>query len=245
MANNQNTGRCCTCKKDKSVADFTRHSGTKNGLNKRCRQCQTEGIEKIRSQRRAENRCIWCGKMPVTTGRASCENCCAKRLEKRKARERDRVSAGLCRDCPRPREGHPAVCELCRRRLVLASRKNRETDRAMVVRQSRLSYIRVRQRVIDAYGGKCACCGESRTEFLAIDHTNNDGAKHRRELGKRTIYSFLSKNGFPLGFRVLCHNCNSALGFYGYCPHQTKITRNDAVEKGIMGVNRSKKSRRH
>jgi hypothetical protein len=22
------------------------------------------------------------------------------------------------------------------------------------------------------------------------------------------------------GYRVLCHNCNLARGFYGYCPHE-------------------------
>lgn len=27
------------------------------------------------------------------------------------------------------------------------------------------------------------------------------------------------RNGYPKGFRVLCHNCNMAIGFYGYCPH--------------------------
>jgi hypothetical protein len=32
---------------------------------------------------------------------------------------------------------------------------------------------------------------------------------------------WLRKNGFPKGFRVLCHNCNFAHGHYGYCPHKT------------------------
>lgn len=67
----------------------------------------------------------------------------------------------------------------------------------------------------------CKCCGESHTEFLAIDHENGGGSKHRKEIKKKcySIYSFLIKNNFPKGFRVLCHNCNMSLGFYGYCPH--------------------------
>ena len=39
----------------------------------------------------------------------------------------------------------------------------------------------LRQTVIAAYGGKCACCGIDDWHFLSIDHINNDGAKHRME----------------------------------------------------------------
>lgn len=87
-----------------------------------------------------------------------------------------------------------------------------------------------RQACLDHYGGHCACCGEKRVEFLAIDHVNGGGSKHRLELfGKRNaggpaFYSWLKKNGFPTGYRVLCHNCNTSLGLYGYCPHQRDST---------------------
>jgi hypothetical protein len=33
------------------------------------------------------------------------------------------------------------------------------------------------------------------------------------------LYLWLKRNNYPTGFRVLCHNCNLAIGFYGYCPH--------------------------
>jgi hypothetical protein len=26
--------------------------------------------------------------------------------------------------------------------------------------------------------------------------------------------------GYPPGFRVLCHNCNMAIGLFGVCPHE-------------------------
>jgi hypothetical protein len=35
------------------------------------------------------------------------------------------------------------------------------------------------------------------------------------------IYPWIIRNGFPAGFRVLCHNCNIALARYGVCPHQS------------------------
>jgi hypothetical protein len=72
----------------------------------------------------------------------------------------------------------------------------------------------------------CACCGEKQIEFLSIDHIDNDGSKHRKELADTLgnpfgagIYRWLIKNRFPKGFRVLCMNCNFALGHFGYCPH--------------------------
>ena len=78
----------------------------------------------------------------------------------------------------------------------------------------------VRQIVIMAYGGKCACCGEDRYEFLAIDHKNGGGNAHRRSTGNHIMTNWLFKNGFPDGFQVLCHNCNMAKAFYGKCPHE-------------------------
>jgi hypothetical protein len=64
----------------------------------------------------------------------------------------------------------------------------------------------------------CECCGESHVEFLTIDHINGNGSKHRLKTGPH-IYRWLIKNDFPVGYRVLCFNCNCALGHAGYCPH--------------------------
>lgn len=84
----------------------------------------------------------------------------------------------------------------------------------------------LKQTILDAYGNKCACCGEREYEFLTLDHIENDGAAHRRELKangrSERIYKDLIARKFPAGFRILCFNCNSAMGFYGYCPHSIK-----------------------
>ena len=77
--------------------------------------------------------------------------------------------------------------------------------------------------VFQAYGGPvCVCCGETHQEFLSIDHIHGNGASHRRQLrtgsGSR-FYVWLHKQHYPAGFRVLCMNCNFALGAFGYCPH--------------------------
>ena len=80
-----------------------------------------------------------------------------------------------------------------------------------------------RMKIIEHYGGKCECCGETRYEFLAIDHINGDG-QERRKKGNTLEYFGIVKNNFEIDYpiRILCHNCNLAYGFYGYCPHQTQ-----------------------
>jgi hypothetical protein len=93
--------------------------------------------------------------------------------------------------------------------LEAERKKGRERSRAL------------REEVLRHYGGKCACCGELRSEFLAVDHIQGGGGKHRKEIGAGTAYfSWLKKNSYPSGYRILCHNCNMAVAFYGHCPHQ-------------------------
>lgn len=79
----------------------------------------------------------------------------------------------------------------------------------------------MKKAVFDHYGNRCECCGETRPEFFTIDHLNNDGAKHRKEMGRGfKIHKWLLKHRFPDGFRLLCYNCNCSRGHYGYCPHE-------------------------
>lgn len=94
--------------------------------------------------------------------------------------------------------------------------------RAKHNQRSRDRHYALRNRIFKAYGGKCACCGERRREFLAIDHILGGGLEHRRKMGGcRNVYRAVESQGYPKDlYRILCHNCNSARGFYGYCPHE-------------------------
>ena len=75
-------------------------------------------------------------------------------------------------------------------------------------------------RVFDKYGGaKCACCGETMWEFLTIDHIDGGGTKHRKKAGA-DMYKTLVREKYPVGYQVLCYNCNCAKGAYGKCPHK-------------------------
>lgn len=84
----------------------------------------------------------------------------------------------------------------------------------------------VKAEMIAAYGGRCLCCGESEPRFLTIEHTNRDGAEHRKRLSKSRssgliIWLDLKRRGWPKdGFSVLCWNCNLATKNGDPCPHE-------------------------
>lgn len=107
--------------------------------------------------------------------------------------------------------------EYSRRRRALA----RQRRAVPAVKAKERAYAqRVRLEILTHYSGgtpRCACCSECLLEFLAIDHIYGGGREHRRQV--KHFYSWLRRNNYPEGFRVLCHNCNFALGKYGYCPH--------------------------
>lgn len=82
-------------------------------------------------------------------------------------------------------------------------------------RKTALSYYyRLQHAAILAYGGyRCAWCGIDEPLVLAIDHVENNGRDHRKEIGSvggHKFYKWLKDNGYPKGFQVLCMNCNHA-----------------------------------
>ena len=96
----------------------------------------------------------------------------------------------------------------------------------------------LRAAAIEHYGKTCACCGESTYEFLCIDHISGGGNRQREQLGcGRNFYSWLKRNGYPEGFRTLCHNCNQSLGYNGYCPHQVSLGLSSALSPGVADKN--------
>ena len=85
------------------------------------------------------------------------------------------------------------------------------------------SYYRCRAAVIGAYGNQCACCGEKEIEFLQVDHVNNDGAVHRKQLktaGGSQIYRDIIRRNFPDDFQLLCANCHLVKSCGRVCPHK-------------------------
>ena len=116
-----------------------------------------------------------------------------------------------------------------RARVLESDKRSRERNKG----KQKAYFQRYQQAARDAvllhYGGnppRCSCCGEHNKEFLCVDHIG--GRENKNDKGRRgaALYSWLAKNFYPLGYRVLCHNCNMALGLYGYCPHRPE-------EKGL------------
>jgi hypothetical protein len=122
---------------------------------------------------------------------------------------RERRNKGLCTEC-----GESSKTYLCR----------------ICYDKGKLLYmIKYRQKVRDEvfrnYGGAtCSCCGETERDFLTIDHINEDGARHRREVVRSgAFYQWLKSHNFPPGFQVLCWNCNHSKHFHGECVHKRRV----------------------
>ena len=139
-------------------------------------------------------------------------------------------------DLPIPRHVHRRYCsETCRvaalktpkrkatlQRLSKAAWENMPEEKKVKERARQRQYSFDQRKIaITHYGGVCACCGETKFEFL-IDHIDGNGNKHRKEHGIASgsqMARWLKRNNYPVGFRILCHNCNMSIGIYGYCPH--------------------------
>lgn len=110
--------------------------------------------------------------------------------------------------------------------------KLKETKSAEWNERRRELHSKLREVVLSHYSGgspRCACCGETGKEFLSIDHIGGGGRKHMAKINGH-LSQWIRANGFPEGFRVLCHNCNQALGIYGYCPHQLHESKLEQTE---------------
>jgi hypothetical protein len=133
------------------------------------------------------------------------------RAEYSKKRRVEYKRLGLCIQCSKPSIPNRTLCSNCNRKKL---------------EYSKLHGIEIRRAVIKHYSnGKncCDCCGETMYEFLSIDHINGGGNRHKRERSIKRLSDWLYHHDFPDGFRVLCHNCNQAIGYYGYCPHEREL----------------------
>lgn len=83
---------------------------------------------------------------------------------------------------------------------------------------------RLRIEAIRRLGGKCACCGEAHLEFLAFDHVGGGGSAERRRIGYSKFRRMAVSGAIDHRLRILCHNCNLAIGFYGKCPHEPPLS---------------------
>jgi hypothetical protein len=94
--------------------------------------------------------------------------------------------------------------------------------------------------VFDHYGRKCICCGEEEILFLTLDHIDNDGAAHRKEIKAKNakkgpdgiaFYRWVVQNNYPSFLQTLCSNCNTGKHRNGgHCPHKKQTPTAEGEE---------------
>lgn len=144
------------------------------------------------------------------------------------------VATKICRECKTDKpitDFHRCASSadkrqyLCKPCAHAASTAYARANREKVNKNRRTRNRAIREEALRVYGGdppRCVCCGEDRYEFLCFDHPENDGAEHRRMMRTPEFARWAKRDGWPPGFRVLCHNCNIARGVYGFCPHEVE-----------------------
>ncbi len=222
----EQTKRCSRCGETKPVGEFSLNRRRKDGRSWWCKQCcqadylsrkpaghQVRPYPKQRnrlSPDAAEKRCARCGEVKPIDGFPRNSRAADGRMT------RCRACMGIDR---KERSFSRGSLETRRKWERAYYERNRERE----LQRAKRLYEALRAEVLEAYGNRCACCGESIAEFLSVDHVNGRAGKNRKELNLtgRAFYLWLKRAGFPQGeFRLLCHNCNIARGHYGYCPHE-------------------------
>jgi hypothetical protein len=184
-----------------------------------CRQCgETKLLSAFHKRKNTgtyRNQCNKCMAGPAKS--AKCEGC-----GRRFTRHPDGTT--LCSGC---RAVMAKSCARCGASftgtLYLRSYCSDECRDAAFKEKRQVVRLAQRLEALRAYSDgdpACVCCGESILLFLALDHVNGGGHKQRKDTGGGGFYVWLRKNGYPEGFRILCHNCNFGRQLNGgICPH--------------------------
>lgn len=203
------------------------------------KESKAEYQRKMRANRMTKGLCYRCGKNPKSETSNKCQQCFDIAHEKwllehpikeklwSNTNEYSRYQYYKLKD--------KGICYTCRSKPVSNTITKRGTpsgqcERCIKARALKYTeigkprHLELKKAAFEAYGGCfCKCCQEYRFCFLTIDHIKRDGAAHRREIGRGAdgIYSWLKRNNYPEGFRVLCFNCNSGRELNnGICPHE-------------------------
>jgi len=169
-------------------------------------------------------------------------------------------TAIVCYQCnlEKRREGRqgPQYCYRCGSQLTKANwpthrrkywarvcsscwKKDTQNRQESINKSHRKIRVEIKRETIEAYGGKCNCCGITEEAFLTIDHIDGRGKDHQKKvISKKTgigvyrlsgtmLYKWLKKHGWPKdNYQLLCMNCNFAKSHNpGGCPHQMNRDR--------------------
>lgn len=108
-------------------------------------------------------------------------------------------------DCHRIKKQN--ICRWCNavyRRAIYHSDPHKQHEHSKKYLQ------KLKQMVFEHYGKKCVCCGEAHFPYLQLDHINNDGFIHRKNLGSQNYWLNIIKSDYPNTLQILCANCHYA-----------------------------------
>lgn len=188
---------CRTCNEVKPISAFAPRGDTGRTRN-HCMKC--------RNSNQNVTRCEGCGKgfSRWSDGRTLCATC----------------RPPLTKPCARC--GKPFVGKLAQRKYC-----SDECRDLTLVEQRKAAELALRLAALQHYSATvpfCSCCGTTVPAFLALDHVNGGGHRQRKEIGGGQWWRWLRNNGYPPGFRVLCHNCNMGRQINGgVCPHDELV----------------------
>jgi len=113
-------------------------------------------------------------------------------------------------------------CNCAKRDFGVCPHNKKEYEERVIIprinRKGGKWYQNIKLRVTEKMGGRCECCGEDNPYFLTVEHENGDGREERKKLGgTKGVLKKIDKLDNTIGYKLLCYNCNCALGHHGYC----------------------------
>lgn len=192
-----------------------------------CNNCLEKRVSKQRDDvwipyrdRHENGLCFDCGK-DNSTSNLYCYGCSKERIINQSLSRQQKILNGLCGVC-----GIRLLVNN-KKRCIICIHKYKQWYSTSPTRINNMKKNKLaKNQVIDGYGGKCNCCGEVEKTFLAIDHIDGGGNKHRKNIGKlssSSFYRWLIEQNFPDEFQILCHNCNMSKYLCGgICAHKKK-----------------------
>jgi hypothetical protein len=196
--------KCSKCNRNKLLENFTLRLNRKEGTRSSwCKDCQKKA-GRIRREAKKEKGLCQQGSCPIKTKKGY--TVCSKHIKLNKELKiklkNERINKGVCINGCVDNIVSLRYCQKCLDKYKQANRQ-------------------IKIDTLNAYGGcQCACigCGITQVEFLTLDHIKGNGASHRNEVGKGAhIYWWLKKKDYPIGYQVLCYNCNAAKGTKEEC----------------------------
>ena len=108
--------------------------------------------------------------------------------------------------------GFQVLCYNCNWLKRLAQQTSKPVKNERKNNTTKAYFLRMKMYVFQNYSHNtppfCSSCGNNNLRVLSIDHLNGGGTMERKSVGfGSTFYLWLAANKFPVGYQVLCLNC--------------------------------------